>query len=137
MNLLTGLGFVALIYLFFKFIYKPYSKKLQAKKLQKKQEDEYLKQQLLNYDPGFVNLYSEFKLDQEEKRKNGYNSDLMISEGGYITKIYGKSIFVYDEYFEKCFYKQFEAKYRELTKNPDKFEKVMELIPRRVHHTND
>jgi len=137
MNLLIGLCFIALFFLIFKLLFKPYSKNLQAKKLQKKQKEEHFKQQLLNYHPGFNDLYTKFKLDQEEKRIKGYNSDLMISEGGYISKIYGKSIFVYDEYFENCFYKKFDTKYKELINNPEELEKVMELIPQRVHRSNN
>ena len=137
MNLLTGLCLITLFFLIYKLLYKPYSKKLQAKKSQKKQKEEYFKQQLLNYHPDFINLYSEFKLDQELKRKNGYNSDLMISEGGYITKIYGESLFVYDEYFEKYFKAQFDAKYCELINNPHELKKVKELIPQHFHRTKD
>jgi len=137
MNLLTGLCLITLFFLIYKLLYKPYSKKLQAKKSQKKQKEEYFKQQLLNYHPDFINLYSEFKLDQELKRKNGYNSDLMISEGGYITKIYGESLFVYDEYFEKYFKAQFDAKYCELINNPHELKKVKELIPQHVHRSNN
>ena len=136
MNLVTGLCLIVLFFLIFKLLYKPYSKNLKAKKLQKQQKEEHFKQQLLNYHPGFNNLYSEFKLDQEEKREKGYNSDLMISEGGYVSKIYGQSIFVYDEYFENCFHKKFETKYNELINNPDELEKVMKLIPQRVQRKN-
>ena len=133
MNLLMGLSIISLIYLFYKLLYTPYSKKTQAKKVKIKQEEEYFKQQLMNYHPWFINLYSEFKKDQEEKRKKGYNSDLMISEGGYISKIYGESFFIYDEYFENCFKEQFDKKYSELVNNPVELEKVMKLIPQRVH----
>jgi hypothetical protein len=137
MNLLTGFCFIILIYLIFKFLYKPYSKNLQAKKLQKKLHEERFKQQLLNYHPWFIDLYHKFKLDQEEKRKTGFYSELMISEGGYITKIYGESLFVYDEYFEKYFKAQFDAKYCELINNPHELKKVKELIPQHFHRTKD
>jgi hypothetical protein len=107
----------------------PYLKHLKTKKSIKKKKEEQFKHNLLNFHPEFIDMYREFKKDQEEKRKNGYSSDLLISDGGYITDIYGKSIFVYDQYFENSFYQQFNKKYDELVKNPRELEKVREMIP--------
>jgi len=73
-------------------------------------------------------MFDEFKLDQDEKRKTGYYSDLMISDIGFIAKIYGKYVFVHDEYFEKCFLRQIDCRFKELTNKPQKLKKVLELI---------
>jgi len=130
MNLITCFTIALIIFLILKFFYKPYLKNNKAKKSNKKEKEEHFKYQLLNYHPDFIHIYREFKKDQEEKRKNGYSSDLLISDGGYITNVYGKSVFVYDQYFENCFYEQFETKYVELVNNPFEMEKVQEMIPK-------
>jgi len=137
MYLFTSLCIVSLIYVLFRFFYKPYYENYKAKKSLKKKEEELFKQQLLDCHPEFIDMYSEFKRDQEEKRKSGYYSEFMISEGGYSTKIYGKYIFVYDQYFEDCFYKKFESKYNEIVNNPRELKKVLELIPQRGNTLNE
>ena len=137
MNLITYFSIAIIIFLFIKFFYMPYSKTYKANKSMKKKEEEHFKKQLLNCHPEFIHMYKEFKLDQEEKRKKGYSSELMISEGGYIANIYGNSIFVYDKYFENCFIKQFETKYKELVSNPFEFEKVQEMIFQPIHSSNE
>ena len=128
MNLIYFICFGIVIYLFYNFFYKTISVNVKVKKDIKKKEEEKIKGRLFGTLPEFINMYEEFKLDQEEKRKNGYHSDSMISEGGYTTKIYGKYIFVYDEYFEKCFQQKIESRFNELIKNPDELKKVLELV---------
>jgi len=137
MNLLICFCVFTVIYVIFKFLYIPYSREYKLKKNQKKIEEDLLKQQLMKCHPEFINMYTEFKLDQKEKRISGYYSDLMISEGGYVTNIYGKSIFVYDQYFEDCFYKKLETKYNELINDPHELEKVLKLNSQLAYPTNN
>jgi hypothetical protein len=114
--------------LFYELVYKSHSKKFKEKKIQKKKEEDKIKRRLFHCHPEFIRMYDEFKLDQDEKRKSGYYSGLMISDGGYTTKIYGKFVFVYDEYYEKCFLKQIDNKYKEIKNKPQELKKVLELI---------
>jgi len=137
MNLITCFTIALIIFAFLKLFYRSFLKNYKTKKSIKKKEEEHFKHQLLNYHPEFIHLYREFKMDQEEKRRSGYSSNLMISDGGYMTNIYGKSAFVYDQYFENSFYQQFEAKYDELVNNPFELEKVQEMIPQPVHFPVD
>lgn len=129
MNLIACFSIVLIIFVSLKLFYLPYKKHYKAKKSNKKKAEEQFKQNLLNFHPEFISMYREFKQDQEEKRRKGFASDLLISDGGYIANIYGKSIFVYDEYFENSFHQQFNIKYDELIKNPYELEKVREKIP--------
>ena len=129
MFLFSSLCVVALVYLLYRFFYKPYSEKVKAKKLKVKKEEDHFKQRLLNYHPEFNKMFLDFKEDQDVKRKNDYRSDKMKSEGGYVTQLYGKYVFVYDEYFEKCFNEEFELKYSELINNPPELKKVKDMIP--------
>ena len=128
MNLIVCICFGIIIYLFYKLFYKSFSVNVKAKKILKKKEEDKIKRRLFHCHPEFIKMYDEFKLDQDDKRKNGYYSDLMISDGGYTTKIYGKFVFVYDEYFEKCFLKQIDCKYNEIKNKPQELKKVLELI---------
>jgi hypothetical protein len=128
MNLIICICIGIILYLFYELFYKTLSKKVKEKKILKKKEEENIKRRLFHCHPEFIRMYDEFKLDQEEKRKSGYYSDLMISDGGYTTKIYGKFVFIYDEYFEKCFLKQIDTKYKEIKNKPQELKKVLELI---------
>ena len=137
MYLFSGLCLVTVIYVLFKFYYKPYSKNFKVKKSSKKNEEDYFKQQILKSHPDFIRLYAEFKKDQEDKRKKGYYSASMISEGGYMTKIYGQYVFVYDEYFENCFYQEIESKYNELKNNQVEFDRILKLIPQQGNYSHE
>jgi|GEM_PF-3205514 len=137
MYFFSGFCLVTLIYVLFKFYYKPYSKNFIAKKSSKKNEEEYFKQQILKSHPDFIRLYAGFKKDQEDKRKKGYYSASMISEGGYMTKIYGQYVFVYDEYFENCFYQEIDLRYNELKNNPVEFERILKLIPQQGNYSHE
>ena len=128
MFLFSSLCVVALVYILYRLLYKPYSENEKAKKLRIKKEEDHFKQRLLKYHPEFNKMFLDFKEDQDVKRKKDYHSDKMKSEGGYVTQLYGKYVFVYDEYFEKCFYEEFDLKYNELINNPFELKKVKELI---------
>ena len=128
MNLFIFICLGIIIYLFYKLFYKSISENVKAKKILKQKEEDKLKRRLFHCHPEFIRMYEEFKSDQDEKRKSGFHSDLMISDGGYTTKIYGKYVFVYDEYFEKCFIKQIDSKYNEIKNKPQELKKVLELI---------
>src|ERR1035437_8153857 len=128
MFLFICLCVVTLVYFLYRIFYKPYSEKEKVKKIRIKNEEDYFKQRLLKYHPEFNIMLLDFKKDKEVKRKNGYHSDKMKSEGGYVTQLYGKYVFVYDEYFEKCFNEKFELKYSELINNPFELNKIKEII---------
>ena len=128
MFLFSSLCVVTLVYLLYRIFYKPYSEKEKTKKLRIKKEEDHFKQRLLKYHPEFNKMFLDFKEDQDVKRKNDYRSDKMKSEGGYVTQFYGKYVFVYDEYFEKCFNEEFELKYCELINNPLELKKVKETL---------
>jgi hypothetical protein len=133
MFLFSCLCVVTLVYLVYRLFYKPYSENDKAKKLIIKKEEDHFKQRLLKYHPEFNKMFLDFKEDQDVMRKNDYYSDKMKSEGGYVTQLYGKYVFVYDEYFEKCFNEEFELKYSELINNPHELKKVKEMIPEAVN----
>ena len=128
MNLIICICFVIILYLFYDFFYKSFSEKIKERKILKKKEENKIKRRLFYCHPEFIRMFEEFKLDQDDKRKSGFHSDLMISDGGYTTKIYGKNVFVYDMYFEKCFLKKIDSKYNEIKNKPQELKKVLELI---------
>jgi len=123
MILIISFSIFTILYVLFKFFYIPFSKKNELKKNKIKEKEDLLKHHLMNCNPEFIDMCNEFNHDQKEKIKSGYHSDLMISEGGYMTNIYGKYIYVYDQYFENCFYKKLETKYNEIKNNPIELEK--------------
>jgi hypothetical protein len=128
MKIIICICFGIILYLFYELFYKSFSEKVKERKILKKNEEDKIKRRLFHCHPEFIRMYDEFKLDQDEKRKSGYHSDLMIGDSGYTTKIYGKYVFVYDQYFEKCFKKQIDSKYSEIKNNPKELKKVLELI---------
>jgi len=128
MNLIICICIGIFLYLFYNFFLKSLSIKVKEKRILKKKEEDNLKRRLFHCHPEFIRMFDEFKLDQDEKRKTGYYSDLMISDIGFIAKIYGKYVFVHDEYFEKCFLRQIDCRFKELTNKPQKLKKVLELI---------
>lgn len=128
MNLIICICIGIILYLFYELFYKTLSEKVKEKKILKKKEEDKLKRRLFHCHPEFIRMYDEFRLDQDEKRKSCFHSELMISDGGYTTKIYGKYVYIYDQYFEKCFLKQIDSKYNDIKNKPQELKKVLELI---------
>jgi hypothetical protein len=128
MFLFSSLCVITLVYLLYRIFYKPFSEKEKIKKERIKRDEDHFKRHLIKYHPEFTKMFMDFKEDQDVKRKRDYHCDQMKSEGGYVTQFYGKYVFVYDEYFEKCFNNEFDLKYNELINNPLELKKIKEII---------